>query len=223
MSGSSSAASEQALETNRALAQAYYDVAIPALQTRLGSINQALGLPGGLPDYVHAAYGAQRAGLTEGIMGKEEQAITSQLAGSKAARAGGNVLSGLSPSDIGAQLANALYGSRFQEAQAGIDQTMNLMSMALGGAGTAGSGALEASRQQLGSIGYLPNYNTTYANVMGGLSGVAGLYNAYQNQQVNTTLGQLTPLGISNLATTGYVTPPATNFPTTIVPTSPGG
>ncbi len=222
MSSGSSAASEQALETNRALAEAYYNVALPGLSQRLGSINQALGLSGGLPDYVHQAYAAQRTGLTEGIMGKDEQAIASQLAGTKSARAGGNVLSGLSPSDIGAQLANALYGSKFQESQAGIDQTMNLMSMALGGAGTAGSGALDASRQQLGAIGYMPNYNTTYANVMGGVSGLAGLYGAYQQGQVNTTLNQLTPLAISNLATTGYALPQGISYPATIAP-GPGG
>lgn len=220
MTGSSAKMSQQALESNRALAEQYYNIAIPSLSQRMESINQALAA-GGLPDYMKEAYTAQRAGLTEGIVGQEKAAITSQLAGTKGARTGGNVLAGLSASDIGAQLANALYGSKFQESQAGIDQTMNLMSMALGGAGTAGSGALEASRQQLGAIGYMPNYNPTYANVMGGLSGAAGIYGAYQQAQTQGMLNSLGPAGLSSLAYTGYATPPATNYPTTVVTANP--
>jgi hypothetical protein len=187
MSSSSSAASEQALQSNRSLAEQYYSIALPALSSRLGSINAALA-EGGEPGYLRQAYQAQRAGLTEGIVGKEEQAITSQLAGTKQARAGGNVMAGMSTGDIGAQLANALYGSKFQESMAGVDQMMNLMSMALGGAGTAGGGALEASRQQLGAIGYMPNYNPAYANTVGGLAGLAGIYGTMNQAGVfNTT------------------------------------
>jgi hypothetical protein len=180
MSSSSSKASKEALESNKSLAEAYYNIAIPALSDRLSSINAALA-QGGEPDYLKQAYSAQRAGLTEGIVGHEKGAITSQLASTKGARTGGNVMSGMSTSDIGAALANALYGSKFQEAQGSIDQTMNLMSMALGGAGTAGSSALEASRQNLGAIGYMPNYNPTYAGVAGGLAGAAGIYGAGVN------------------------------------------
>jgi hypothetical protein len=205
MSSSRNAASEQALQTNQALAEAYYNIAIPGLSARLGSINAALA-QGGEPDYLKQAYTGQRAGLTEGIVGQEKGAITSQLAGTKQARTGGNVMSGMSTGDIGAALANALYGSKFQEAQGSIDQTMNLMSMALGGAGTAGSGALAASSNQLQAIGYMPNYNPTYANVAGGLAGAAGIYGTGLNAGLwGQQSPQLQPL------------PTATNYPTTIV------
>lgn len=216
MSSKASFEAEQAVKASRYLAEQYYDIALPAMQERLASINQALGL-GGEPGYLREAYAAQRTGLAEGVVGKEKSALTSQLAGTKQAREGGNVLSGLSPSDIGAQLANALYGSKFQESMAGIDQTMNLMSMALGGAGTAGSGALEASANQMRAIGYMPNYNPTLAGVSGGLSAAAGLYGAYQNQQVANTMGQLGPAAIASLASTGYAVPTPTNYPSTVV------
>jgi hypothetical protein len=176
MSSSQSQASKEAIEQNRLLAESYYELALPALQTRLGSINASLAK--GEPGYLQSAYQGQRAGLTEGLAARGGAAQAQQMRGSKAALSGGNQFAALHPADIGAQLANALYGSKFQEGQANLDQQFNLISMGLGGAGTAGNAALTASGQQLGAIGYLPQYNQTYANIVGGAALGTGLYGA---------------------------------------------
>ena len=102
------------------------------------------------------------------------------MEGAGKALSGGNQFASLHPADIGAQLANALYGSKFQEGQGNLEQQFNLISMGLGGAGTAGNAALNASGQELGAIRYLPNYNQTYANVTGAAALGAGLYGAGQ-------------------------------------------
>ncbi len=176
MSSESSVASEQALRTNKALAQGYYGIALPALEARNAAINQQIGL--GEPRYLEQAYGMQRAGLTEGLAAQGGAAQAQQMRAAEKMLSGGNLSAALSPADIGAQLANALYGSKFQEGQANLAQQFNLISMGLGGAGTAGNAALGASQNELRAIGYLPQYNQTYANVMGGLAGGASLYGA---------------------------------------------
>ena len=176
MSSSQSQESAQALGTNRKLGQEYYDIALPAISERFTSINQGLGEEGGLPDYLKTAYGEQRTNLSEGVAASEQGNVAATAAKGKKATEGGNVFAGMSTSDMGAQLANALYGSKFQEGQAGVNQTMNLMSMALGGAGTTGNAALQASSNELGALRYIPNYNTTYANIVGGAAGASSIY-----------------------------------------------
>lgn len=176
MSSSQSQASEQAMQTNRQLAEGYYGIALPGLEARQGAINQQLAQ--GEPQYLKDAYGAQRTGLTEGLSAQGGAAQAQQAAGAKKALSGGNFSSQMNPADIGAQLANALYGSKFAEGQANLNQQFNLVSMGLGGAGTTGNAALNASGQQLNAIGMLPNYNTTYANILGGASGLASIYGA---------------------------------------------
>lgn len=176
MSSSQSAASHQALEINQGLAQKYYGIALPALQQRLGSINASLAQ--GEPQYMKDAYAEQRAGLTEGLAARGGQAQAAQMDASAGALSGGNSFAALHPADIGAQLANALYGSKFQEGQANLNQSFNLISMGLGGAGTTGNAALNASGQELNAIRMLPNYNQTYANIAGGAAGLAALYGA---------------------------------------------
>jgi hypothetical protein len=170
------------MQQNKDLAQNYYDVAIPGLRTQMGSINQSLQQ--GEPGYMKGAYEQQRAGLTEGLSAQGGAAQAQQMRGSKAAMSGGNQFASMNPADVGAQLANALYGSKFQEGQAGINQQFNLMSMGLGGSGTAGNAAVGASQQQLQAIGYMPNYNSTLANVAGGAAGAASLYGAYNQWQM---------------------------------------
>ena len=177
MSSKQSQASKEALATNRELAQSYYGIALPALTERLGAINASLAE--GEPGYMRSAFQGQRGALTEAMAGKAGAAQAQQYAGGKAALSGGNFSAAMNPADLGAQLANALYGSRFAEGQANIDQQFNLMGMALGGAGTAGSGALGAAQNQLQTIGFMPNYNPTYANIMGGLAGASSIYGAF--------------------------------------------
>lgn len=176
MSGEQSRASQQALDINRATAQGYYNIALPALQERISSINKSLAI--GEPEYLRQGYNMQRAGLTEGLAAQGGAAQAQQMQAAKKMLSGGNLSAALSPADIGAQLANALYGSKFQEGQANLQQQFNLISMGLGGAGTAGNAALGASQNELRAIGYLPQYNQTYANIVGAGAGAASLYGA---------------------------------------------
>lgn len=187
MSSSQSEQSEYALRTNKATAERYYGIALPALGGRMDEINRALAT--GEPEYMRSAFQGQRGALAEGLAQKAGVASAQQAAGSKAALSGGNfgLANAADPAAFGAQLANALWGSRFAEGQANLDQQFNLMSMALGGAGTAGSGALGAAQNQLGAIGYLPRYNTTYANVVGGLAGAGALYGAFNQPSALAT------------------------------------
>lgn len=184
MSSDSSTAANSAMIQNRQLAEQYYATAIPGLQTQLGAINKSLRE--GEPGFVKSAYEGQRAGLTEGLAAAGGSAQGQLMAGSKKALSGGNAFASLHPADIGAQLANALYGSKFQEGQANINQQFNLMNMGLGGTGTAGNAALGASQEQLRAIGYMPNYNSTYANIAGGAAGLSSLYGAYQGWKADT-------------------------------------
>jgi len=172
------------MRQDKSLAQNYYGVAIPGLSAQMGSINQSLAQ--GEPGYLKDAYQQQRAGLTEGLSAQGGAAQAQQMRGSKAAMSGGNQFASMNPTDVGAQLANALYGSKFQEGQANINQQFNLMSMGLGGSGTAGNAAVGASQQQLQAIGYMPNYNSTLANVAGAAAGGASLYGAYDQWKTKT-------------------------------------
>jgi hypothetical protein len=219
MSSTRNTESQKALEMNRSLAQGYYGIGVPALQQRQGEINASLA--GGEPDYITSAFQGQRGALTGAMAGKEGIAQRQQWAAGKAALSGGNAMATMNPADLGAQLANALYGSKFAQGQANIDQQFNLMGMALGGAGTAGSSGLNSAQNQLTALGGLPNYNPTYANIVGGAAGAASLYGAYNQNQINTTLRSLTPQGLWNLGFTGSPVPPGTQFPQTFQGVTP--
>jgi hypothetical protein len=204
MSSASSAASQKALDMDKALANQYYGIAVPSLKNQMGSINQSLQQ--GEPGYLQQAYQGQRTGLTEGLAARGGAANAQQMRGSEQQMAGGNQFAALHPADIGAQLANALYGSKFQEGQGNLNQQFNLMSMGLGGAGTAGNAAVGASGQQLQAISYLPNYNQTYANVVGGAAGLSSLYGAYNQWQAGQP-------GLQG----GATLPTSTSFPSGVV------
>jgi len=194
MSSSRSQASQQALDTNRSLAQGYYGVGIPALQQRLGDINASLAQ--GEPGYMTEAFQGQRGALTGAMSEKAGIAQRQQWAGGKAALSGGNAMATMNPADLGAQLANALYGSKFAQGQANIDQQFNLMGMALGGAGTAGSSSLGAAQNQLNTLGYLPAYNSTYANIVGGMAGASSVYGALNQPGPNPFSGNTISPGL---------------------------
>ena len=201
MTTAQNAASEQALQANKQLAQQYYGVATGALGQRQESINQ--GLAGGESPLISSAFSAQRTGLTEGLAGQAQGAKQSQLEGSKKAMSGGNEFANLTPSDIGSKLANALYGSKFQEGQADIGQKMNLMNMALGGAASTGNAGLGAAQNQLGAISMLPKYNQTYANIAGGAAAAGSVYGAYQNWAAGQTPPPQLPMGWSSSSVPG--------------------
>lgn len=165
------------------LARQYYGIALPGLAERDNAISGSLAQ--GEPEFLKSAFGAQRTGLTEGMTAQGDAALAAQTRSAAGATRGGNPFATLHPAQIGAQLANALYGSRFQEGQANIDQAFGLMSMGLGGAGTSGSGALTAAGSQLRSIGFLPNYNPTLAMISGIGSLAGSAYGAISQPDVN--------------------------------------
>lgn len=208
MSSSQSQASEDALARNRSLAEGYYGIAIPGLQERMGSINTSLAR--GEPEYMKQAYQEQRTGLTEGLAARGGVAQAQRMAGSKAAMSGGNQFASMHPADVGTLLANALYGSKFQEGQGALDQSFNLINMGLGGAGTAGSAAVNASGQQLGAIGYMPNYNPAAANIFGAAAGASSVFGALNTQYPQffgaagtTNTGATLPTGWSSSGVVG--------------------
>jgi hypothetical protein len=198
MTSDSQSASQGALSQIQQLQSQYTQIGLPAMSKQLGAVNA--GLAGGESPYIASAFQAQRTGLQDSIAGQERGAKQSQLEGSKKAMSGGNQFANLTPADIGSKLANALYGSKFEEGQADIGQKMNLMNMALGGAGTAGNAGMQAAGNQLGAIGMMPNYNSTYANITGAASALGSVYGAYQNwaagqtPQTAPTLGTAPPI-----------------------------
>lgn len=205
MSGSpQNTASEESLAMNQATARENYGIALPALKKRQDSLNAALGL--GESQLLKDAGRAERTALTETGAANADQVRAGQTMRSKSALSGGNVNATLTPSDIGAQLADALYGSKYREGQADINEKMNHFSMALGGAGASGNAALNASGQNLNAIRYLPAYNQNYANVVGGLSAAATVYGGL-NQAYPQLFGQP---GTTN---TGAILPTSTIYP----------
>lgn len=196
MSSSQSAAAQQAEATNRGLSQQYYGLAIPALQTRQNAIQASIAQ--GEPQYVKSAYAGQRTGLQEGLAAQGGAAQANQMEASKRALSGGNAFADLHPADAGAKLADALWGSKYAEAQGSFNQNLNLLNMALGGSGMAGNSAMQAAGGQLQAIGHLPNYNQTYANIAGGAAGLSSIYGA-----LNTSYPQLFgPPGTTNTGAT---------------------
>lgn len=206
MSGDKNTKAHEAVNDAQATAKANYDIALPALQTKQGFINA--GIYGGESALMKDAFSAERASLTEVGAANADTTRRAQLEGGKRAVAGGNVNAGLTPEDIGSKLAAALYGSKYREGQADLLSKINFMSMAAGGAGDAGNAALNASGMNLGAIRYLPDYNKTYANIVGGASAAATIYGG-----LNDAYPQL--FGKPGTTNTGAVLPPSTIYPST--------
>lgn len=202
MSSEKNRASKEASTRFEQMGRQAYGVAIPGVRARSDAIAGALygsdtpwldspenrANPGQLPEYMTRAFDAQRTGLKEGMTGQERTAVGRQDMASKGAVAGGNMQSTLNPQQVGAILAGALSNSRVQQGMATIDQTNSLMDMGLGGAAQAGSGAVGAAGNELRGISMMPNYNTTYAAILGGanLLGTGyGAYNQYAAGQQN--------------------------------------
>lgn len=181
MSSDQSSAFAGAARTQGQMATQAYDIAVPALQAQSGYIRDALA-QGGEPEYLQKAYAGQRTGLLEGLATQQHQR---SLQGPENRQ--GDLASSLrSPQMVGADIANAMYSSRVNESLGKIEQVHNLQRMALGQAGQTGSGALTAGGLQLQAIQGLPDYNSTYANVLGAVNLGGSIYgganNWYQQQ-----------------------------------------
>lgn len=149
-----------------------YDVGFGGLRNQQNLLQSAQAEPGYLKD----AFGQQRAGLQEGILGQSTPGIQQQLAATQGAAQGGNTQGNLSSDAMGARMAQALYSSRIQEGLGSIEQANKIMSMKMGLATNAGNEALGAAGNQLRNIALEPNYNRTYANVLGGINAAGAVY-----------------------------------------------
>jgi hypothetical protein len=193
MSTSKNSASRQAARQYGQLAREGYGLGMPALGARNDALMPALvqAQQGDLPAYMQEAFAQQRTGLQEGIAGQERSRVQAQDAGAKRNVAGGNLASALNPAQMGQILADAMTGSRVQQGMATVNQANSLMSMGLGGAGQAGNAAVGAAGNNLQAISMLPNYNPTYAAVLGGVNAAGSIYGAGKQSgwwgQPNTT------------------------------------
>jgi hypothetical protein len=59
----------------------------------------------------------------------------------------------------------------------------------------------------LNTIGYLPGYNQTYANVVGGLAGASSIYGAINQYQGNRNLGLTQTLTGGGSSFSGGISP----------------
>ena len=180
MASSRSSASAAAARQYGQIAKEAYDIGVPGIETRNALLMPALRMAqaGQLPEYMERAFNTQRTGLAEGISAQERAAIQRQDAGAKGAVAGGNAFSTMNPAQMGQVLADAMTGSRVQQGMATVNQANTLMQMGLGGAGQAGNAAVGAAGNNLNAISMLPNYNPTYAAVLGGVNLAGSIYGA---------------------------------------------
>ena len=180
MASSRSSASAAASRQYGQIAKEAYDIGVPGIETRNALLMPALrqAQAGQLPEYMERAFNTQRTGLAEGISAQERAAIARQDAGAKRTVAGGNAFSTMNPAQMGQVLADAMTGSRVQQGMATVNQANTLMQMGLGGAGQAGNAAVGAAGNNLNAISMLPNYNPTYAAVLGGVNLAGSIYGA---------------------------------------------
>lgn len=166
MSDPKGQAATGAMEASKETMREAYETGMGGLLQREKGVNQGLAMEGE-PGYVKAAYGDQRAAIGEAMLtagGQRQRAADSAFG---RMNQGGNYSNVLNPQDIGAQIADQMYSSRTHEAIGKIDETNNLMQMALGLSGQAASGQMGAAQNQLGAISLMPGYNKGYATALG--------------------------------------------------------
>lgn len=112
----------------------------------------------------------------EGAALSQEAQRRDEMQSRRGAVGGGNFSASISPSDAGSKLAQALYGTRVQEATGKIEEQDKLMGMALGQTQQTGSAAMAATGTELQNIGFMQPYNTKYANVLGALNVAGSVY-----------------------------------------------
>ena len=170
-------ASNQAYKVASETAKTGYGIGIPGITSEIGGVTAGLQA-GGEPSYLTSAWAGQRTGVAEALAGQDAASGAASAAGSKGAVLGGNVGAGLVPPSYGAKLAQALTGSRVNEALGKLQETTSLMGLGLGAGATAGNAGLRAGGAQLNAISMMQPYNTGTANVLGGLSLAGGMYGA---------------------------------------------
>lgn len=180
MASSKSQAATAAARQYQQLSAEGYGMGTDALRQRNAALMPGLRLAnaGQLPSYLEAAFDTQRTGLQEGVANQERTAIARQDMGGKKMAAGGNLAATMNPAQMGQVLADAMTGSRVQQGMATVNQANTLMQMGLTGSAQSGNAAVGAAGNNLQSISMLPNYNPTYAAVLGGVNLAGTVYGA---------------------------------------------
>lgn len=193
MSGSSSNASAHTARTQGAIARGYYRDVLPALRNQYGLLNRAIS-EGGEPDYVRDAYAGARTGLTESALLGDAAQTRAMLSAMPDAEGGPMPITG---SHVGSKIADLLWNSKVNEGMGRIEQLGNLQAMALGQVGQVGGAGLQATANELRNISMMPNYNPTYATVLGLANTGGALYGAYQDWAAGQGGSLLQPLPAS--------------------------
>jgi hypothetical protein len=198
-SSDSQAASQSAFSDQARLSARGYGIAMPALATQAGSIQQALAL-GGEPGYVKDAFEASRAGEIDAGTNLQRGAIAQADRQAKGAVAGGNMGAALNPSAMGSGLADALFGSRVNQAASRLDETNKLYGLEAGQAAQTGSASIGAEGQAIGAIGGMRAYNPTYANILGALNAGGAVYGGFNQSNANQAFMTNQAAGRANAA-----------------------
>jgi hypothetical protein len=135
-----------------------------------------LGPNAGSPLYLQEAFSEQRAGLADAI------ALATRGTATKVAPGSTNA-AGLSPRDIGMEIARASSQSRLTQDLSQVEQTMNLLGMGAGGAGSTGSASLAAAGNQIQAASMMPKWSTGANVLLGALATGAAGYEGYQGYQ----------------------------------------
>lgn len=179
MSGSQSGAAQDAMQQNAYNARMFQNLGLPYLRQRNQILMDALqgqGVPS-----TEAGFNAQRAGMTEGIVGNDALQNQRFQAQSKQAVAGGNTSQVMSGPTSG--IASQMAQSRIQQGLAGIEQKNQILQMAMGAGVNTGNQAVQAGGMQMNAIRGLPQYNPWMSGAASVGSGAYGVYGALMNQQ----------------------------------------
>jgi len=124
-------------------------------------------LSGGEPAWQKEAFSLERGAITDAMAAQALKKNQMADAGTAILQTGGNYQKALTPQEMGAQIANELYGSRTSEAFSGIEQQIKGMSMLTGQGVQAGSFGLGLEESRMDALRMMPNYNQTYATILG--------------------------------------------------------
>lgn len=202
----------EAIDLTRDLGKRYYGMGIDAMQGRNDQILAALGMGplnrtgdldtssvtgGGIgpnagePEYLRRAFTEQRAGLADA------NALASRVAAPKPGM-GFTGAAYLQPRDIGAEIARASSSSFLNQSLSKIGQTMNLLEMGMGAAGSAGNAGLTAASNQIQSAGMMASMSPLANTLMGALGGAgtiaggmqkAGMFDPAPPQNTGMSMG----------------------------------
>jgi len=170
------------VRTNSALAQQAYRIGLPALGRQYSLLNNSI-TEGGEPAGLAAAYQGQRTGITEGLARSGFTQMQQQLGAQEQAARGGNLRANLTPQGVGAQIADQLYSSTLNEGLGRVEQLNKLLALGMGQSVQAGNASVGAGQLQLQGIAGMPQYNSTYASILGGAAGLASAYGGYSAWQ----------------------------------------